>query len=294
MTFFLPMFQEFLTYIKVEKKLSAHTQIAYTKDIAQFETFLGSISITQPEHITLKVLREYVASLSNMALEPKSINRKIATVRAYFKYCLLKKKLIKDPSSLLKSLKVPKTLPVFVPQQAMEQLQVPEVSNFENTRNLLVVELLYGTGIRLSELITLKESDIDLYKAQLKVLGKRNKERIVPIHSNLMALIKEYQAFKNQKVVFTPCFLVTDKGLQLYPMLVQRLVKSALIGHVRLAKLSPHVLRHSFATHLLDAGAELNAIKDLLGHSSLAATQVYTHNTINKLKDIHKQAHPKA
>jgi integrase/recombinase XerC len=288
------MFQDFLLYIQVEKKLSAHTLQAYSTDLKQFQLFLEAKQLENPLVLDLKTLREWVAQLSDQALEAKSINRKIATVKAYFKFCLFKKKITLDPSRLLKSLKTPKSLPVFVPQLAMELLEVPEVTNFKSARDLVILELLYGTGIRLSELINLKETDLDLFKQQIKVLGKRNKERIVPVHDQLVVLLKEYLQYKSTKVVQHKHLLLTDQGQVLYPMFVQRLVKNALSGHVRLARLSPHVLRHSFATHLLDSGADLNAIKDLLGHSSLAATQVYTHNTIKKLKDIHKQAHPKA
>ncbi|MFT4734200.1 MAG: integrase/recombinase XerC, partial [Arcticibacterium sp.] len=226
-----------------------------------------------------------------------SINRKIASLKAFYAYLLRKKKIEKSPMLKVQSLKTPSKLPVFISESGMENLleNIPFSDNFSGSRDHMILEMLYGTGIRLSELVHLKETDFDLFDSKITVLGKRSKYRIIPLPVKLRLKLVSYLAQKAQKFDISDTSLfVTDKGKKLYPVFVQRLVKKYLALVSTQTKKSPHILRHTFATHLLNKGADLNAIKELLGHSSLSATQIYTHNSIEQLKNIHKQAHPKA
>jgi integrase/recombinase XerC len=243
------------------------------------------------------ILRDWIISLSSEGIDARSINRKIVAVRSYFKF-LLKKGFVKiNPTSKLSNLKTKKGLPHFVREVDISKvLDVPgDELNFENSRDLLVLELLYGTGIRLSELIELTENKIDSINQAIKVLGKRNKERIIPVTRSLIHLVKNYISLKNEtfKGNATHYLIVSNKGKKSYPMMINRIVKKYL-QEASVDKKSPHILRHTYATHLLERGADLNAVKDLLGHQSLAATQVYTHNSLGKLKKVFDQAHPKA
>lgn len=290
------MIQKFIEYISSEKRLSIHTSSAYKLDLQQFEQFLNiELSATPIENTTFAEIRSWVAQLAENELDSRSINRKIATLKSFFKFLVKKQIVDLDPTLRLKSLKVEKKLPSFVKEGEMNLVLETEVysADFEGVRDKLVVELLYGTGIRLAELIALTENEIDLYQKIIKVTGKRNKQRIVPMHKTLVLLIENYLILKHEK--FNDNHLILNNlGNKTYPMFIQRITQKYLSANTNLKKKSPHVLRHTFATHLLNEGADLNAIKDLLGHSSLAATQVYTHNSIKKLKDIHSQAHPKA
>jgi integrase/recombinase XerC len=228
----------------------------------------------------------------------KSINRKISSLRSFYKFLQREGLVDKNPMAQVQAPKIPKRLPVIVEEAKLNTLLDDEAlfsSGFEGLRDRVVLELLYGTGIRLAELLGLKNSDIDDYNQQIKVLGKRNKERIIPLAKPLYALLKVYIDQKNELgFTSTDKLIVTDKGTAAYPQLIYRLVKQALGEVSTQDKKSPHILRHSFATALLNKGAELTAIKELLGHANLSATQVYTHNSIEKLKSIYKQAHPKA
>jgi integrase/recombinase XerC len=290
------MIHQFIQHIAVEKRLSSHTVKAYATDLNQFDCFLKEeFPEVDFSTVTFNDIRFWIVALSENKLDNKSINRKIAVLKSFFKY-LLKHQLIEsDPTARLKSLKIKKSLPNFVKDAEMKMVldTQPYGADFEGVRDKLVIELLYGTGIRLSELIGLSELDIDLYSKQIKVLGKRNKQRIIPINNTLAKMIAEYIPLKQDKFGGNQ-LIMTDLGKKAYPMLIQRITEKYLALNTNLKKKSPHVLRHTFATHLLNDGADLNAIKDLLGHSSLAATQIYTHNSIKKLKDIHKLAHPKA
>lgn len=231
--------------------------------------------------------------------EAKTINRKISSLRSFYKF-LQRNELIKaNPMTQVRAPKIPKRLPVVITEQKMDTLLdggFDFIDGFSGLRDRLIIELLYGTGIRLAELVGLKDSDVDVYEQQIRVLGKRNKQRIIPVHSSLAKLIEDYkiqklsQNFDNK----SKTLIVTDNGKDVYPKFVYRTVKTVLSTVSTHDKRSPHILRHSFATSLLNRGADLNAIKELLGHSSLAATQVYTHNSVEKLKAIYKQAHPKA
>jgi integrase/recombinase XerC len=284
----------FISYIKNEKRLSPLTSKAYKIDLDAFELFLGEKLLTDISH---EDLRSWIVNLSESGITHRSINRKIASLKSYFKFLKLKKHITVDPSSLIKNLKTPKNLPSFLSEDSMDKLADLPIftQDFEGTRDKLLIELLYGTGIRLAELIGIKVVDVDLFGSKVRILGKRNKVRILPVHSELKTLIERYLMLrKNTFSTDNLLLLVTDKNDELYPVFVQRKIKTYL-GYVStVAKKSPHILRHSFATHLLNRGADLNTIKELLGHANLAATQIYTHNSIEKLKEIYKKAHPKA
>jgi integrase/recombinase XerC len=289
----------FLQHIKFEKRLSHHTLIAYESDLSQFTAYLKfQYENSEPEKANFQQIRSWIVTLSDEKLEKKSINRKIATLRSYYNFLLRRKVIQIDPMLKIKALKADKTLPKYVEEKPMDNLldNVEFSDDFEGTRDKLILELLYGTGIRLSELLGIKIIDFNFYNNHLTVLGKRNKQRIIPLNSPLVGLIKNY-LIKRSEVAQIPdnqTLVLTELGYDAYPMLIQRIVKKHLNLVTTLEQKSPHVLRHTFATHLLNRGADLNAIKDLLGHSSLAATQIYTHNSIDKIKKIYQKAHPKA
>lgn len=287
------MIETFLKYLEYEKRYSKHTIVSYHTDLNQFQQFLSK---NFPEltlsAVDYRVLRSWIVSLVDDKIENTSVNRKIAALRSFYKFLLKREYIKEDPTWKLKVLKKSKKLPQFVNEDDMVRLldQVEFEEDFVSLRNKLILEIFYGTGIRLAELLNLKEQDINFHNQTIKVLGKRNKERIIPFSNSLDGSIKKYQGVKTTSSDY---LLTTDSGEQLYPMLVYRIVKKYL-ALVNVDKRSPHVLRHTYATHLLNKGAELNAVKDLLGHTSLAATQVYTHNSIEKLKSVFKKAHPKA
>lgn len=290
--------ESFINYLRHEKRMSPHTVLAYSNDLEQFFEYLQkAYSIQDIQEVNHSVIRSWVVSLIENKIGPRSANRKISTLKSFYKFLLREKMLSVNPMHKIQSPKVPKRLPAFVEESKMDALvnDVRLTNNFEGKRNFLIIEMLYSTGMRRAELINLKESDINLNNNTLKVLGKRNKERLIPITSELKLLIKEYLQEKRKTIEpKNDFFFVTEKGNQINPSSVYNVVRNLLTKVTTLSKKSPHVLRHTFATHLLNNGANLNAIKELLGHSSLAATQVYTHNTIDKLKSVHSKAHPKA
>ena len=289
--------ERFIRYVRYEKRFSPHTIKAYETDLLQFQTFLTTYETTLAE-ATHTLVRSWVMECMEASTGAKSINRKISSLRSFYKFLQREGLVVKSPMEQLQAPKIPKRLPVIVEEAKLNALLDDEAlfpSGFEGLRDRVVLELLYGTGIRLAELLGLKNSDIDDYNQQIKVLGKRNKERIIPLAKPLYALLKVYLDQKNELgFTSTEKLIVTDKGTAAYPKLIYRLVKQALGEVSTQDKKSPHILRHSFATALLNKGAELTAIKELLGHANLSATQVYTHNSIEKLKSIYKQAHPKA
>lgn len=289
------MIKPFLKYLLNEKRYSQHTVDSYEIDLLQFQTYLQGFN-EQPEKATVKMLRAWVVSLVEDGISPRTVNRKIATLRTFYKFLLKREIISKNPAISLRPLKTAKTLPQFVQKSDINQLldHFDFSADFDGIRSKLIVQLLYGTGTRLAELINLKESDVDLYAATIKVLGKRNKERIIPLSQDNVSLLKTYLISKEQEGHSNPFLLVTDSDKQCYPMMIYRIVNKHLGYISKIDKKSPHVLRHTFATHMLDNGADLNAVKDLLGHASLAATQVYTHNSLEKLKSVFDQAHPKA
>jgi len=293
------MVELFLKYLQNEKRYSNHTVISYKNDLTQFSDYLDTTyQISSPLQADHTLIRSWMLTLMEQKLEPKSVNRKIACLKSYYKFFLKTGEITKDPTLKIKSLKVKKALPTFVEEQSLVQLldHFQFTDDFHGWRDKLIMELLYGTGMRLSELIDLKEENVSSYENTLRVFGKGSKERIIPLNKSLVNLILVYKSKKSALVSenLSNCLIVTDSGEQLYPMFVYRTVRKYLDAVTTVDKRSPHTLRHSFATHLLNKGADLNAIKDLLGHTSLAATQVYTHNSFEKLKAIFDQAHPKS
>jgi integrase/recombinase XerC len=294
-----PQVQFFIEYLQFEKRYSQHTIISYQTDLDQFFAFLTSQydSPSLPA-ITPSFVRSWLAEMRNDNITPKSLNRKISSLKSFFKYQMKVGEVKQSPMTTIVSPKVGKRLPSFVTQNDMETLKqyVEFPDTWKGQTDKLLLDLFYATGMRLSELIGLKESQVDGANSQVKVLGKGNKERIIPVSKELADRLTDYIGNKKQTfsgVAFFNLF-INEKGKPLYPKYVYNVVKTNLSQVTTLQKKSPHVLRHTFATHLTNNGADLNAVKELLGHSSLAATQIYTHNTIEKLKDIYKKAHPKA
>jgi integrase/recombinase XerC len=291
--------EQFLQHITFEKRLSSHTVAAYASDLAQFTEFLKlHHANTPPEQASFRQIRAWAVSLVEAGTINRTVNRKLATLRSFFGYLIKRKALSVNPMSRVVALKTPKKLPQFVEEKNLQTLfeEANFGSDFVGLRDRLTLELLYGTGVRLSELLGLTIKDINFYEQTIVVMGKRSKERLIPIQRSLVQLIQQYEQLKKETFPNNnvETLLLTDKGAEAYPILIQRIVKKYLSVVTSLKQKSPHVLRHTYATHLLNNGADLNSIKDLLGHSSLAATQVYTHNSIEKLKKIYKQAHPKA
>ncbi|MEP0713249.1 MAG: tyrosine-type recombinase/integrase [Algoriphagus sp.] len=294
------MIDSFINYLEFEKRASPHTVDAYRRDLGQLEEFLElSFEINDISLGTHSELRAWVIDLVDSGLSATSVNRKIATLRSYYKFLLRSRIISADPTYKLKSLKTHKKLPEFVQESAIESVLNESVyeSTFEGQRDKMVMEFLYLTGVRLSELVGMKWSDINLIEDSVKVLGKRKKERIIPITKGLkqnILLYKKVFEERFSKVGQSDYFIVSNQQKQSYPMMIFRIVRHYLDLFAQTSKRSPHVLRHTFATHLLNKGADLNAVKDLLGHANLAATQVYTHNSMEKLKAVFEQAHPKA
>ncbi|BDD08200.1 tyrosine recombinase XerC [Fulvitalea axinellae] len=293
------MIETFLTYLEAEKRCSRHTVLAYRNDLQQFADFAASQNFPEDfSELRHTHVRSWILNLIESGIQPRSVNRKIAGMRSFFRFLLRRGHVTVNPMTKVRPLKVKKSLPNFVPENDMTKLLDHDGvfgDDFQGARDRMIFELLYGTGIRLSELINLKEDNIDLFTRSIKVLGKRNKERIIPFGTGLSETIKRYLVQKKAlQGNSSPFFIVTNKGKQAYSVFVYRTVRKYLDMFTTIEKRSPHVLRHTFATHLVNNGAELNAVKDLLGHESLSATQVYTHNTLGKLKEIFDRAHPKA
>ena len=292
------MKETFINYLKFEKRVSHHTLKSYNGDLNQFLKFYKIYSKdTNLKDIDHRSIRSWIVDLSLQNLSNRSINRKIATLKAFFKFLIKRDFLIKNPTNKIPSLKTDSLLPKFIKEKDMkfffENLELKK--NFEGQRDLLIIELLYGTGVRVSELINLKTKNFNPEKGEIKVLGKRGKERIIPLNNHSLKQIKNYMLIKKNNINYENEFLIsTKKGEKTYPMLISRVVKKHISKLIDSENYNPHLLRHTFATHILNRGADLNSVKDLLGHSSLAATQIYTHNSIEKLKKTFEQSHPKA
>lgn len=290
--------QPFIDYIKQEKRFSEHTILSYSKDLEQFQVFCRlQYALDDISQATFQIIRSFIVHIMNEGLSAKTTNRKISTLRSYFKY-LVKKEIIKsNPTSGIQGPKTPKRNPVFVPQENMNTLldHLTFEDSFEGKRDKLILEIFYFTGMRKAELIGLKIIDIDFYESTMKVLGKRNKERIIPTSSVVMNHIKEYLTLRNEidSEELTSELFITKQNKKLSPRQVYSIVNKYLSATTTIGKKSPHILRHTFATHMLNNGADINGIKEILGHASLAATQVYTHNSFEKLKQIHSKAHPR-
>lgn len=292
-------FQAFLDHLKFQKRFSAHTLLAYSTDLQQgFDFIQSTFGVGEAAAIQPTMIRTWLADGKSNGLTARSLNRKISAFKSFFKFLVRQGQLNASPMTSVISPKTPKRLPVFLKEEeALNLLQMLEVRSEDwNSLNAqAILTLLYSTGMRLSELIGLKPDQVDFSRAAIKVLGKGNKERVIPMSPRLAGTLQQYLQQKSTR--FEPLagpILVTDKGKPLYPKYVWQLVNRLLGATTTLDQKSPHVLRHSFATHLMNQGADLNAVKELLGHSSLAATQVYTHNTIGKLQEIHRKAHPKS
>ncbi len=288
----------FLKYLQFEKRFSVNTIKSYKVDLSQFTDFVMDIGETQIHQANDKVIRAWIVSLMEKNLSALSVNRKISTLKSYFKFLLREGYVNANPMDKISSPKASKKLPLFIEEKQINNL-IDDYSfgdDFSGIRNKTIIEMFYNTGMRLAELINLKNLSVDLYNNTVKVLGKRNKERIIPFNSTFIGSLKEYIQFRDQEFnnLAHDYFFVTDKGNKLYEKFVYRIVNKYLTLVTTIEKKSPHILRHTFATHLLNRGADLNAIKELLGHANLSATQVYTHNTFKKLKTIYKQAHPRA
>jgi len=289
--------ESFINYLKFEKRCSSHTLVAYQNDLDQFMQFcaemIGGFDLKKVDN---KLIRAWVVHMMELRISPRSVNRKISTLKAFFKYLMKMDMIEKSPVVQVPLPKIRKKLPFFVEENSLNHLLDDGFfdQTFGGIRDKLIITLLYGTGIRRSELLGLEEKDVDLNANQIKVTGKRNKQRIIPFPASIQPLIRQYRELKEITFGITSgSMILTDKGEPAYEKMIYRVVNSYLAKVTSLEKKSPHVLRHTYATHLLNKGADLNAVKELLGHSSLAATEIYTHTTFEKLHNIYQQAHPR-
>lgn len=295
--FYWKVKERFIAYIRFEKRYSPHTVIAYSGDLDQFFSYL---LCQYNEHDICKVdssmIRSWMVYLMEHKISARSINRKLTTLKSFCRFLIREGVLETNPLLKITSPKTSKRLPVFMEREKMDLLLDSDTwaEGYSGMRDKLIIEMFYSTGMRLSELVNLNVSDIDFHKSTIKVLGKRNKERLIPFSKKFEGLIQEYLTLKDREFGSLPELFHTNKGKKIYSKRVYLIVTGHLGKVTTLNKKSPHVLRHTFATHLLNNGAELNAVKELLGHANLSATQIYTHNTIDNLKRIYKQAHPKA
>lgn len=288
----------FLKYLETHKRSSPHTITSYRKDLEQFLAFISTqyenLKISKTTHIHI---RSYLVHMMKEGITAKSINRKISSLRSFYKYLLKNKVVEANPMLKVKAPKIPKRLPEFVPKRDIARLldEMKAATDFVSSRDQLVIRLLYYTGMRRAELLGLKDSDIDKTQRRLSVIGKGNKQRYIPISQELLSYIEDYQLIRNEELGYAGNKLIcTIKGKEAYPRLIYQIVHDQLTLLSHQSKKSPHILRHSFATHMANNGAELNSVKELLGHSSLAATQVYTHNSVQQLKRVYALTHPKA
>lgn len=290
--------REFLDYLQFEKKYSIHTIEAYEKDILDFSGFAqASFELEDINQVNYAIIRSWIVSLVEANISNRSINRKLSSLNTYYKFLQKIEAIETNPLAQHKALKVSKKVQVPFSETEIANVLENEFqgTDFESIRNLLIVELFYSTGIRRAELINIKLQDINSSTSTLKVLGKRNKERIIPLLSSVVSTIKTYLEVRDtlDAIVDRDYLFLTKKGVKVYETLVYRIINDYFSKTSAKVKKSPHVLRHSFATHLLNQGADLNAVKELLGHSSLAATQVYTHSSIAELKKVYANAHPR-
>lgn len=294
------MLKQFLLYLEYEKRLSVHTIQAYTNDIEGCLSYIAhTYDITDPAEIKANYVRSWVVDLMRRQnISPRSVNRKISALKTYFKFLRREGYVQTNPMQGVLSPKTGKRLPHVIDQKELDQLLhlFEDANTFPDKRDGLVIALLYGTGMRRAELLGLSMKDIDFDKGRIKVTGKGNKQRLIPIGPNLTNRLKDYFSIRNEtfEQTSTDRLIVTNKGKAAYPRMIYNIVHRYLSVVSTSDKRSPHILRHSFATHLSDNGAELNSVKTLLGHANLSATQIYTHSSIEKLKKAYQQAHPKA
>ena len=286
---------EFISYLQAEKRFSALTVEAYQRDMAQFAGYLkAEYELEDLTQVEKPMVKSYIVRMKEEGLVNRSINRKISTLRTFYKYCLRENLMEKSPMTGIKALKLPKTLVKFVSEGDINKVSFGDEADFPTCRDRLLFELLYQTGMRKAELRGLQDGDVDRSGMLLKVHGKRNKDRFVPLSREMVNMIAQYQTLRDATFpTKADNLMLNDRGEAMTPSFVYNKVHHMLEGVTTLKQKSPHVLRHTFATHLLDEGASLVAIQKLLGHEDLATTQIYAHNTIEQLKKIHKQAHPK-
>jgi integrase/recombinase XerC len=289
--------ESFVNYLKYEKRNSSHTVTAYKKDLDQFVSFctemVGEFNI---KRVDVKLVRSWIVALMEQKYTPRSVSRKISTVKAFYRFLMKNEIVENNPATNIPVPKIRKKLPNFVEENNLHHLLDDGyfTDDFKGIRDKLIITLLYGTGIRLAELLNLKDRDFDTKGYLIKVLGKRQEERIIPYPRSINQNLQQYLEIRNREIGNSQeALLVTEKGMPVYEKLIYRVVNKYLELVTSLEKKSPHVLRHSYATHLLNKGANLNAVKELLGHSNLSATQIYTHTTFEKLHSIYKQAHPR-
>ncbi len=290
--------ESFLSYLQNEKRCSRHTVKAYNTDLTRFFEFYQEMNgVLEITDINYKDIRRWIVALMDAGNTARTVNRKLSSLKSFFKFLLREKIIVQDPMERVVAPKQGKKLPSFVAEDAMKLLrEVDFGKDFEGVRDQLIVELFYLTGMRLSELMNIKENDIDRGTSLIKVLGKRNKERIIPVSESLFPILDKYLKIKKETFgdLENEFLFVTKKGVPVYEKLLYRVVKKYLSKITTMTKRSPHVLRHTFATHLLNNGAELNAVKELLGHADLSATQIYTHVSFEHLNDVYQKAHPRA
>ena len=294
--------EQFGKFLAIEKRYSALTVEAYLRDLTQLKDY-GTLHFDTHNILDIRhpIIRSWIVSMMSEQIKPESVNRKISSLRTFYKWALTKAWINKNPMLKIQTPKKPKRLPVVIQDSTMlkalefDAIHAREEESFEDVRDVVIINILYQTGMRRAELIGLNLSDIHYNRMEIRVLGKGNKERLIPITDNLKATLDKYLSHREAiDIIDKEALILTKNGKRIYPRLVHDIVHSKLQNTTTQSKKSPHVLRHSFATHLLDAGAELNAIKELLGHASLAATQIYTHNSIKKLQEVYKKSHPRS
>lgn len=292
---------QFLHYLRFERKYSEHTLESYRNDLTQFveflETGIGQNNVPS-KSVETNHIKDFLGHMLILGLEKRSIARKLSSIKSFFRYLLRREMIPKNPAAIITSPKLDRRLPVIIDMnQASKLMELPPSSTFEGIRDRAILELLYGAGLRLNELLTLRLQNLNFDSETIRITGKRGKERILPMGSHVKSILKKYLAIRDEVVnsIKDPSIIFTDrKGKALYPLLVQNMVKKYMSDLSEQEHLSPHVLRHAFATHLLDKGADLFAVKELLGHESLSTTQIYTHVSTERLKKVYQQAHPRA
>lgn len=292
------LIEKYIRYLRYEKNYSLHTEISYSEDLSQFVEFLAEyFSDTDIKHVDRDIIRMWIVSMMERKISARSVNRKLSAVKSFYRYLQKIGEVTVNPASKINGPKVGRPIPAFANSADMEKVldQEDYGDSFESLRDHIIIELFYVTGIRRAELIGLKDVDVDFSSETIQVTGKRNKQRLIPFSDGMKQSLEQYIAVRNKEVGNqSGCLFVKNNGEPLYPMLVHRIVTSNLQQIETLAKVSPHVLRHSFATGMLNNGADINAVKELLGHASLAATEIYTHTSFEELKRIYNKAHPRA
>lgn len=294
----MTLVEKYIRYLRYEKNYSSHTEISYFNDLNQFSDFVEQhYPGANIKSVDSDIIRAWTISLMADNKTPRSVNRKLSSLKSFYKYLLRIGEISSNPTKKITGPKTSKPIPSFVSNKDMDSILTESYNedSFETIRNHTIIDLLYETGIRRAELIGLKNTDINLQSGTIQVTGKRNKQRLIPIGNKLKNTLKEYIIIKNKETEnLTDHLFVREDGRELYPMLVHRIITETLSSISTLSKTSPHVLRHTFATSMLNNGADINAVKELLGHSSLAATEVYTHTSFEELKKIYNKAHPRA